>query len=149
MSTYTQIMYHLVFSTKNRERVFFDAEKRKELFFYIWGVLKNHHCHLYRLGGVEDHIHILTHLHPDVGLSHLIKGIKVSSSDWMKREKNFPAFSYWQEGYGAFTHCFQEKMRLVEYIKGQEKHHEKLSFQEELKKLLEEAGIDYDEKYLD
>ncbi|MBW6482384.1 MAG: transposase [Vicingaceae bacterium] len=75
MSTYTQILYQIVFSTKYREPTFI-KNNRDELFKYIWGVLKNKKCHLYRINGVEDHLHIVT----QVSLSSLVKDIKVSSS---------------------------------------------------------------------
>ena len=89
MSTYTQILYQLVFSTKYRERTMI-KENRPELFKYIWGILKHNKCHLYRINGVEDHLHIVTHLHPTVALSSLIKDIKVSSSKHIKEHNLFP-----------------------------------------------------------
>src|SRR5688572_15873266 len=103
MSTYTQIIYHIVFSTKNRERVLI-APGREELFRYVWGVLKNKQCHLYRVNAVEDHIHVLTSLHPSIALADFIKDLKVSTSVWIKEKQLFPAFTHWQDGYGGFTH---------------------------------------------
>ena len=114
----------------------------------IWGILKNKNSHLYRINGVEDHVHILTSLHPTVALSDLIKDIKVTSSMWIKQEKAFPRFTNWPDGYGAFTHSNNEKDRLIEHIKGQQKHHKKVSFGDEFRRLLEEAKIEFDEKYL-
>ena len=72
MSTYTQILYQIVFSTKNREKTLQELN-RNELFGYIWGILKKKECHLYRIGGVEDHLHIVTHIHPMIAPSVLIK----------------------------------------------------------------------------
>jgi len=69
MSTYTQILYQIVFSTKNRDKVLTE-DKRPELFNYIWGIIKNNKSFLYQINGVEDHIHILTHLHPSISLSN-------------------------------------------------------------------------------
>jgi len=147
MSTYTQILYQIVFSTKDREPVLL-KENRPELFKYMYGILKNKNCHLYRLNGVEDHIHILTSLHPSISLSSLIKDIKVSSSVFIKDRKLFPAFTHWQEGYGAFTYSFKEKDILIEYIKNQEEHHKKLTFRDEFIAMLNEHNIRFDEKYL-
>ena len=147
MSTYTQILYQIVFSTKNRERTLL-KENRDELFKYIWGVLKNKNCHLYRINGVEDHLHILTHLHPAVSLSSLVKDIKISSSLHIKKQTLFKRFTSWQEGYGAFTYSIKEKDRLINYIKNQEEHHRKKTFKEEYIALLREHEIDFDEKYL-
>jgi putative transposase len=113
MSTYTQILYQIVFSTKKRERTLI-KDNRKELFTYIWGILQNKKCHLYRINGVEDHLHIVTHLHPTVALSGLIKDIKVASSGYIKEKALFPDFSAWQEGYGAFTYSIKDKDRLID-----------------------------------
>ena len=79
MSTYTQILYHIVFSTKDREPCF-DADNRANLFRDIWGIISKHHCHLYRINGVHDHVHILSSLHPTVTLADFVKNIKLGSS---------------------------------------------------------------------
>jgi len=147
MSTYTQICYHIVFSTKARQPTL-KAERRADLFRYIWGILKNRESHLYRINGAEDHVHILTSLHPCVSLANLVKDVKTASSLWIKEESVFPMFSNWQDGYAAFTHSKQEIDGLIEYIKGQEEHHRRTTFAEEYRKLLEEAGIEFDERYI-
>ncbi len=122
MGTYTHILYQIVFSTKYRKPTLLDA-KREELFKYIWGVLKKKNCTLYQVGGVKDHIHIVTHLHPSIALSNLVKDIKLSSIEYIKEEKLFPNFNGWQSGYGAFTYSIKEKARLIAYVKNQEEHH--------------------------
>lgn len=147
MSTYTQIYYHIVFSTRSREPVL-AAQRRDELFRFMWGILKNKQSHLYRINGVQDHLHILTSLHPTMSLAGLVKSLKLASSAWIKEKQAFPNFSYWQDGYGAFTHSHAEKARIVDYIKTQAEHHKKVSFHDELRKLLAEAGVEFDEKYL-
>ena len=76
MSTYTQLLYQIVFSTKRRERTL-NKEERPELFKDIWGILKNKNCHLYRINGIEDHIHIVTHVHPTIAVSNLVKDISI------------------------------------------------------------------------
>ena len=144
---YTQILYHIVFSTKNREKVLI-KEKREDLFKYTWGILKNHKCHLYRINGVDDHIHILSNLHPTIALSDLIKDIKVASSIWIKENNIFPKFNGWQKSYGGFTYSFDTKDILINYVKNQEEHHKTITFEEEFISLLNEHGIDYDKKYL-
>ena len=79
MATYTQIIYHLVFATKHRERVL-DKERRDDLYRFIWGMLEKRQCHLFRIGGIEDHLHILTAVHPTVALADLVKEIKTATS---------------------------------------------------------------------
>jgi REP element-mobilizing transposase RayT len=103
---------------------------------------------LYRIGGVADHLHIVTHIHPTVAPASLVKDIKLASSDFIKSNDLFPLFKGWQEGYGAFTYSFNAKDSLIEYVKGQEKHHHTKSFREEFIELLEEHGVTFDEKYL-
>ena len=147
MSTYTQILYQIVFSTWNREPAL-SVTNREEVFKYVWGILKNKKCHLYRIGGVSDHLHILTHIHPTVSLASLDKDIKLASTEHIKNKNLFPDFSGWQAGYAAFTFAFKDKNRLIEYMKNQEAHHRVRSFKEELIELLTEHGLEYDEKYL-
>jgi REP element-mobilizing transposase RayT len=122
--------------------------KRDDLYKYISGVLENKKCHLYRIGGIEDHVHIVTHLHPTVSLSDLVKDIKLSSSEFIKSNKLFQNFNGWQEGYGAFTYSIKQKDVLIEYVKNQEEHHRMKTFREEYLELLQEHGIEYNEKYL-
>jgi putative transposase len=140
-------LYQIVFSTKHREQVL-EKENRAKLFKYIWGVLNNHNCHLYRINGVEDHLHIVTHLHPSVSLANLVKTIKIASSGFIKDNGIFKSFSAWQEGYGAFTYSIKGKNRLIEYVKNQEEHHKIITFRDEYIELLNEHEIEFDEKYL-
>jgi REP element-mobilizing transposase RayT len=147
MSTYTQILYQIVFSTKYREPSL-KAENRKELFKYIWGILKNKKCHLYQIGGIEDHLHIVTHLHPSTALANLVKDMKLASSEYIKLQKLFPEFNGWQDGYSAFTYSIDAKDNLINYVKNQEEHHKKVNFIDEYKLLLAEHKIEFDEKYL-
>jgi len=147
VSTYTQIYYHIVFSTKERVRAL-TADSREKLFRYIWGILKNKNCHLYRINGVEDHLHILVGLHPTVCLAELVKDVKTGASKWIKENGVFPAFTCWQDGYGAFTVAHGDKDAVIQYIKNQQEHHQQHDFRDELKALLERFGVPFDEKYL-
>ena len=146
MSTYTQIIYQIVFSTKHRERTMIKNDRPK-LFQYISGVLKNKDCHLYRINGVEDHLHIITDLHPSVALANLVKDIKLSATSLIKENNIFPNFGGWQDGYGAFTYHIDAKNNLIEYVKNQEEHHRIKTYEEEYRELLKEHKIEFDEKY--
>lgn len=97
---------------------------------------------------MEDHLHIVTDLHPSVALADLIKDIKVSSNLYIKEQNLFPDFQAWQKGYGAFTYHIEAKHNLIEYVKNQEQHHQKVAYIPELKALLREHGIEYDERFL-
>jgi putative transposase len=147
MSTYTQILYQIVFSTWNRKNCLYN-ENREELFRYIHGILQKKNCHLYRINGVSDHLHIITHVHPTVALAALIKDIKMASTAHIKKAFLFPGFDGWQDGYGAFTYSIGAKNNLIEYVKNQEEHHRVKTYREEYINLLKEHGIEFDEKYL-
>lgn len=148
MSTYTQILYQIVFGTKYRRPTLIKPH-RDEVFSYMAGVLRNHKCHVYNVNGVEDHVHIITHLHPSVALANVVKDLKISSHKFIDEQGFLPDFTAWQVGYSAFTYQYKALNNLVRYVQNQEAHHAKKSSRQELKDLLEEHGIPYDEKYLE
>lgn len=122
---------------------------RIDLFKYISGILAKKNCHLYQINGVEDHIHIVTHIHPSVSLSSLVKDIKLASSKYIKENDLFPMFNGWQDGYAAFTYSIEAKDNLINYVKNQEEHHKRKNYKDELVDLLEEQGVEYNIKYLE
>ena len=136
-NTYTQLLFHVVFSTKNRERTLPDGH-RELLYRYIWGIHKNLKYHLYRIGGIDDHVHILTAIPTTLSLADYVKEVKTGSSRWLKEQAEFRRFEGWQDRYGAFT----------EYIMGQAEHHRAESLLDEYRRLLRENGVPYDERYL-
>jgi REP element-mobilizing transposase RayT len=144
-NTYTQLLFHVVFSTKNRERTLTDG-KRDALYKYIGGIHSNLNWH-HRIGGVEDHVHILTGLSTTLAIAKYAREIP-GSSHWLKSQPDFPRFESWQDGYGAFTASFREKDNLIEYIKGQVDHHRRETFLDEYRRMLAENGIVFDERYL-
>jgi REP element-mobilizing transposase RayT len=146
MSAYRQILYHLVFRTKCSEKSI-KQEHATELYKYIWGIIKNKKCVLLRINGMEDHIHILSDLHPSIALADYIKEIKVASSKWMKESGLFPGFKGWGVKYCALTYSYKEREYVVNYIKNQQEHHKKENFQDEIRRIFKEQGIDLDEKW--
>ena len=146
MSSYRQILYHLIFRTKDSRKTL-SLKHRDKLFAYITGIIKNKQCHLYRINGMEDHIHILSDLHPSVALADLMRDIKTSSSVWLKQQKEFSSFAGWAGGYAALTYSYKEKNILINYIRNQQRHHMKKSFERELKTLLKSQGIVIDERF--
>ena len=146
MTSYRQIYYHIVIGTYRHKSTIPD-EHCDELYKYIWGIIKNKKCKLYRINGSTEHLHLLTDLHPTIALADFVKDIKVASSIWLKAHGQFNNFEGWSEGYGSFTISHYDKDRLIDYIKNQKEHHKKFTFMDEYKKLLKEFGIDYDERY--
>lgn len=145
--SYRQIYYQIIFGTKYRKLAITESHCT-ELYKYIHGIIRNKQCRLYRINGVQDHIHIFTDLHPTISLSDFVKDIKVASSLWLKASGNFPDFEGWQDGYGAFTYSEREKDMIINYIKKQKEHHQSENFFDEFKRLLIENGVSFDEKYL-
>ena len=146
-NTYTQLLFHIAYSTKNRERTLTDGH-RESLYKYIWGIHQNLDCQLYRIGGTDDHVHILTAMPTTLALAKYVQEIKASSSHWLKGQTAFPRYESWQDGYGAFTVSFGERDGLIEYIKRQDEHHRRESFLDEYRRLLTRHGIAFDERYL-
>jgi putative transposase len=148
MSTYTQILYQLVFRSKDNIP-FLTMDNENILFAYIAGILKNKSCHSYKVGGFESHIHIITHIHPTQALANLVKDIKIASHNMiLENIKLYSLFNGWQVGYGAFTYHISSKDFLIRYVENQREHHMKISFREEYAQLLKEHSIDYMDDYL-
>ena len=124
MSSYRQILYHIVFRTKYNLQAINTAHEA-ELYGYIWGIVKNNNCFLHKINGTEDHLHLLSDLHPSVALADYVKSIKVASSIWIVHSGYFPKFRGWAEGYGAFTYAYRDKAMIMKYIGNQKEHHRK------------------------
>ncbi|NEW84879.1 MAG: IS200/IS605 family transposase [Mariniphaga sp.] len=146
MSSYRQILYHLIFRTKDSRKTLVQEHSR-ELYAYLMGIIKNKNCFLYRINGMEDHLHILSDLHPTIALADYMRDIKTSSSIWLKQTGKFPEFEGWAEGYAALTYSWKDKDMIVNYIKNQQEHHKKESFEDELRSLFKEHGIEIDERF--
>jgi REP element-mobilizing transposase RayT len=146
MPAYRQILYHLVFRTKYSEKTV-NQEYAPELYKYIGGIIKSKRCMLFRINGMEDHIHILSDLHPSISLADYIKDIKVASSKWMKESGFFLDFRGWGIKYCALTYSCKEREHIINYIRNQQEHHKEKNFQDEIKQLFKEHEIALDEKW--
>jgi len=146
MTSYRRILYHLIFRTKESQKTLV-PEHCRELFAYFLGILRNKQVYLYRINGMEDHVHILCDMHPSMALADFMRDVKTSSSLWLKQSGKFPEFKGWADGYAAFTYAWRDKEIIINYIKNQQEHHKAESFEEELRRLLREQGIDIDERY--
>lgn len=146
MSSYRQIFYHIVFHSKASEKTIPDSHC-KDLYNYIWGIVKNKDSKLYQINGVENHIHLLVDIHPSISVADFVRDLKSYSSGWMKQTGHFREFKGWAEGYGCFTVSYREKDQIIGYIKKQKEHHKSVTFEEEYRKLLVEQEVTIDEKY--
>lgn len=141
------VYVHAVFSTKERRPLIKDPTVRKQLHAYLGGICNAKGSTCITVGGTEDHVHILYRQSRTESISDTIRSIKSGSSSWIKGHDRMLEFS-WQSGYGAFSVGFRELDAIIAYIGNQEEHHRKVSFMDELRGMLEEHGIEYDEKYL-
>lgn len=138
---YRQILYHIIFRTKYNAKVI-NHENSEYLYRYIWGTIKQQKGVLYQINGMEDHIHLLSDLHPSVALADFIKVIKTASSRWIKTTPYFPGFENWARKYCAITYSTKEKETIIRYIKNQREHHKKESFKDEMKRIFKEHDIE-------
>jgi len=145
--SHTQIDVHIVLRTKYSEKSLLQ-HNIAELYKYIWGIIKNKKCHLYRINGIEDHIHIFLSLHPTIALADLVKSIKVATNLWMKSHTAFPLFKGWGEGYAAFSCRYKDKSQVIRYIMNQQEHHRKENFREEIIRIFKEEDLELDDSFL-
>ncbi len=144
-STYTNLHYHFVFGTKNREPLI-TPTIRDPLYRYVGGVLNHHEGVLIEIGGMPDHVHILAGLPAKLSVSQAMKAIKGASSRWVS--ETLGAVFGWQPGYAAFTVSESKMTRVRRYIQNQQEHHRNTSFQHEVRQLLERHQIDFSEEDL-
>ena len=143
-----KILVHTVFSTKERRPFLRDRNLREELHRYLGGILTQHDCQPIIVGGVEDHVHILGTLARTCDAATMVKELKRGSSLWLKTKGDDLQDFAWQNGYGIFSIGFSQIGAVRDYIAGQEVHHRKVTFQDELRALLRRYEIEFDERYV-
>lgn len=145
--TYSQILLHVVFSTKGRAR-WITAEIAVRLYAYIGGIVRAENGVLYDIGGVEDHIHMYLRCRPDGSISDLMRTVKARSSKWIHNEFQALHEFAWQEGYSVFSVSKSQEEAVKKYIAGQAEHHKKEDFKSELLRILRAHSVEFDEKYV-
>lgn len=143
--TYTNLITHNVFSTKNRASLIND-EIKPELHAYLGGLVRELKGKPIKINGMSDHVHILATLPPTISTSDAMRFIKANSSKWVSEK--FNRLFEWQKGFGAFSVSRSGMNAVAEYIENQIEHHQKRDFREEFKALLRKYEVDYDENYL-
>ncbi len=146
-NTYTQIHLQFVFAVKYRNGLIHSSFK-KELYYYISGIIKAHNHKLLAINGMPDHVHILVGMRPSQSVSDLIQDIKANSSKWINEKKFLKVKFEWQEGYGAFSYSKSHVQNVIKYIQNQEKKHQARTFNEEYLGFLNAFEIEYDERYV-
>jgi putative transposase len=139
--TYAHNPVHVVFSTKERRKLI-RKESQSGLWAYLAGVCKKQRIFVHEIGGIEDHLHMLIEIPLTLSFSDAMEEIKTSSSRWMGR--NFA----WQRGFGVFGVSASSMDAVIRYIRTQEAHHRKMTFEEEFVALLQRHGVEYDPRYV-
>jgi REP element-mobilizing transposase RayT len=143
-----KILVHTVFSTKERRPFLRDKYLCDELHHYIGGILNQLDCQPIIVSGAEDHTHFLCALSRTYTAANMVKEVKRGSSLWLKTKGPDLHDFAWQNGYGIFSIGFAQIDAVRDYIAGQEEHHRKVSFQDELRMLLKRYEIGFDERYV-
>jgi putative transposase len=145
--SYTNLLYHVVFSTKDR-RPLITLEYETQLYDYIGGIVRSVGGISLALNGTEDHIHLLAKLRPDRALSDVLRDLKANATGWM--HDVFPSLKNfsWQRGYGAFTVSQSNVKEVQNYIGRQKEHHRKTTFRDEFIQFLQANGIDYNDRFI-
>ena len=147
-NSYTQLYIHYVFAVHERGSLI-SEEIKERVYMYITGIIKGLDCKLVIINGMPDHVHILVSQNPTISVSEFAMKVKANSSRNINANNLLSGSKFnWQEGYGAFAYSKSQVHKVLEYIKDQEIHHRKLTFQDEYIRLLTVAGIEFDEKYL-
>jgi putative transposase len=139
------LLIHIIFSTKDRRPVLKDDI---EIHAYLATVARNAGCECFRVGGVDDHVHLAIRLPRTMTTAKLVEELKTSSSRWLKMQSHELSKFAWQRGYGAFSVGPSDLEALTQYIDEQKRHHHKSTFQEEYRAFLVKYGVEFDERYV-
>jgi putative transposase len=143
----SKVILHIIFSTKDREE-WLDSDVRPRMHAYLATVCRDRGAEFVYVGGVADHVHIVTTLPRTVSQAQLIEEVKKSSSKWIKAlDARYRGF-FWQRGYGAFSVGRGQLGAVVHYVEAQQEHHRTRTFQEEYRAFLRRHGVDFDERYV-
>ena len=146
-NTYSNLFFHYVFSTKNRED-FIHQDVENRVWAYIGGIARKHKLTALQIGGIENHVHALIISQTTIAPSQIPKWLKGESSKWIHEEFSDLRRFAWQDGYGVFSVSKSNAPNVIKYIKNQRQHHLEKSFEDEYIELLKLHEIEYNEKYL-
>jgi REP element-mobilizing transposase RayT len=146
-TTHTNLLFHIVFSTKYRKNTILPAIQER-LYEYIGGILREQKGILLQIGGMPDHVHVLAKLSPTLAISDVIRVTKTNSSKWCNEAFPTKRKFAWQRGFGAFSVSFSNVSAVQSYIQNQAEHHKRTSFENEYRQLLIRHEIAFDERYL-
>ena len=144
--TYTRLLVHCVFSTKERRELIPQAVQA-DLWAYMGGIARRNGFVAIAVGGTKNHAHILIGIPAHMPVAKAVQLIKAGSSKWLREQKALRLFS-WQEAYGAFTIGASQVGKTVSYIQNQPAHHRKRAFEDEYRALLRAYDVAHEEQHL-
>jgi len=144
--TFTNLLTHVIFSTRER-RPFLADEIRKDVFAYAGGIVRELGGTAIMVNGTDDHVHALLVVPGNLAVAECVRLLKTNTSRWVHEKWPERKFA-WQTGYGAFSVSESNRGQVIRYIQDQEKHHRKISFQDEFRAFLRKQGIAFDERYI-
>jgi putative transposase len=144
----SRIVIHTVFSTQGREPALQNPAFRTEVHSFLGGCAKSLECLPLRIGGVADHVHLLTTLARTIAVADFVKEVKRVSTNWIQERGGLFSQFHWQAGYATFSVSESQVPAVARYIDNQEEHHQRISFQDEFRRFLLCHGQEWDERYV-
>jgi REP element-mobilizing transposase RayT len=143
----SKVIIHIIFSTKEREP-WLNRDVRPRMHAYLGTICRDLDAVVFHVGGVADHVHVVTTLPRTLPQADLVETLKTTSSKWIKDiDPKYRGF-HWQRGYGAFSVSPSQLTAVIKYVEKQEEHHRTRSFQEEYREFLNKYRVPFDERYL-
>lgn len=144
--TFANLLTHVIFSTKDRQPLM-SRDLKPDLLAYMGGIARELHGKCVAVNSMPDHLHMLLWLPASLAIAEALRLVKTNSSRWVRQKLGRSAFA-WQTGYAAFSVSRSNASSVVKYIGEQEKHHRRVTFQEEFISFLKKNGVCYDERYI-
>lgn len=145
--TFSNLLYHAIFGVKLRQAIL-AKHVRDQLFPYMAGIVQKHDGHPIEINGVEDHAHLFFSLGTTLAVADVMRDIKASSSKWLNEQRLLPGQFHWQTGYAIFSVSQSMRSNVAAYVRNQETHHAKMTFEEEFLEFLVKHGITFDPRFV-
>jgi len=145
--TFANLLTHVIFSAKDRQPLI-SRELKPDLLVYMGGIVRELQCKSVAANSMPDHLHMLLSLPPSVSVAEALRIVKTNSSRWVRQTRTHLRGFAWQTGYGAFSVSQSNAASVMKYIHEQEKHHRRITFQEEFISFVTKNRVRYDERYI-
>lgn len=140
MRNFNQLYFMLVFGVKFRLGLI-DPKWADDLYAIMGNKLKEYGCMPIKIGGVNDHVHILMSSDGVYSLSEIVKEVKTDSTRWINARRLTVGSFAWQEGSGRFSYSAGQIDDVKRYIINQPEHHKQISFRKEIENMIVKAGL--------